>query len=433
MLRQDGKTEIMSYDKFVPYSLPLIEDEEIAEVLDTLRSGWITTGPKTKEFETDFAKYIGCKHAIAVNSCTAALHLALDAIGIREGDEVITSPMTFAATAEVIRYFKAKPVFVDIDPLTMNIDAEKIEGYLSTINNNQLSLPKAIIPVHYTGYPCDMESIRILAEKYGLKVIEDAAHALPAYFKGKIIGSTGDITCFSFYATKNITTGEGGMVTTNNDEWAERMRIMSLHGISKDAWNRYTAEGSWYYEIIAPGYKYNLTDIAASLGIVQLRKADKLWLRRSEIAGMYNQAFRDISELELPFNNFSNSIHRTDDIGLRTSDLGLQTIEPALQPSETRHSWHLYVIRLNLDDLSIDRSRFIEELKAMGIGTSVHFIPLHIHPYYRDTYGYKPDDFPVASDAYSRIISLPIYPKMTDDDVERVVESVRQVVSRNRR
>ncbi len=422
----------MSYDKFIPYSLPLIEDEEIAEVLDTLRSGWITTGPKTREFETKFAKYIGCKHAIAVNSCTAALHLALDAIGIKEGDEVITSPMTFAATAEVIRYFKAKPVFIDIDPLTMNIDAGRIERYLSAINKNQASRPKAIIPVHYTGYPCDMDSVRRLAEKYGLKVIEDAAHALPSYFKGKIIGSTGDITCFSFYATKNITTGEGGMVTTNNDEWAERMRIMSLHGISKDAWNRYSAEGSWYYEIIAPGYKYNLTDIAASLGIVQLRKADRLWKRRTEIAGMYNQAFKDIPELELPFNNFSNSIHRND-IGLRTSDSGLQTIEPALQPSETRHSWHLYVIRLNLEGLSIDRNRFIEELKAMGIGTSVHFIPLHIHPYYRDMYDYKPEDFPVAYETYKRIISLPIYPKMTDVDVKRVVESVRQVVSRNRR
>ena len=428
MLGEDEKTRVMAYDKFIPYSLPLIEDEEIAAVLDTLRSGWITTGPKTKEFEAEFAKYIGCKHAIAVNSCTAALHLALDAIGIKEGDEVITSPMTFAATAEVIRYFKAKPVFVDIDPLTMNIDVQEIERYLSTIDNHQSLLPKAIIPVHYTGYPCDMDSIRTLAEKYGLKVIEDAAHALPSYFKGKIIGSTGDITCFSFYATKNITTGEGGMVTTNNDEWAERMRIMSLHGISKDAWNRYTAEGSWYYEIVAPGYKYNLTDIAASLGIVQLRKADRLWQRRTEIAGMYNQAFRDISEFESPFNNFSDSIRRTDDVVFRTSNVGLQTIKPVLQPSETKHSWHLYVIRLNLEGLSIDRNRFIEELKGRGIGTSVHFIPLHMHPYYRDMYGYKPEDFPVAYETFKRIISLPIYPKMTDGDVEKVVEAVSSVI-----
>ncbi len=416
----------MSNDKFIPYSLPLIEDEEIAEVLDTLRSGWITTGPKTKEFETEFAKYIGCKHAIAVNSCTAALHLALDAIAIKEGDKVITSPMTFAATAEVIRYFKAKPVFIDIDPMTMNIDTEKVEGYLLTIVGNQVSLPKAIIPVHYTGYPCDMDSIRRLAEKFGLKVIEDAAHALPSYFKGQIIGSTGDITCFSFYATKNITTGEGGMITTNNDEWAERMRIMSLHGISKDAWNRYSAEGSWYYEIIAPGYKYNLTDIAASLGIVQLRKADRLWQRRKEIAGMYNRAFRDIPGLEIPFNNHDDSIHRTDDVGFKNS-------EPVPQPEGTRHSWHLYVIRLNLEGLSIDRNRFIEELRVMGIGTSVHFIPLHIHPYYRDTYDYKPEDFPVANETYKRIISLPIYPKMTDGDVERVVEAVVSVIRRFRR
>ncbi|HEC97486.1 MAG TPA: DegT/DnrJ/EryC1/StrS family aminotransferase [Nitrospirae bacterium] len=423
----------MSYDKFIPYSLPLIEDEEIEEVIDTLRSGWITTGPKTREFEAEFAKYIGCKHAIAVNSCTAALHLALEAIGIKEGDEVITSPMTFAATAEVIRYFRAKPVFIDIDPVTMNIDAQEIERYLSTTNNRQSSLPKAIIPVHYTGYPCDMDSIRRLAEKYGLRVIEDAAHALPAYFNGRVIGSTGDITCFSFYATKNITTGEGGMVTTNNDEWAERMRIMSLHGISKDAWNRYSAEGSWYYEVIAPGYKYNLTDIAASLGVVQLKKADRLWQRRTEIAGIYNQAFRDIPELESPFNNFSNSIYRTDDFGPRTSDVGLQNSEPAPQLKGTKHSWHLYVIRLNLEGLSVSRNRFIEELKTMGIGTSVHFIPLHIHPYYRDLYDYKPGDFPVAYETYNRIISLPIYPKMTDGDVVRVVEAVLQVISRNRR
>ncbi|VAX32139.1 Aminotransferase, DegT/DnrJ/EryC1/StrS family [hydrothermal vent metagenome] len=423
MLRQDEKTKIMAYDKFIPYSLPLIEDEDIAAVLDTLRSGWITTGPKTKEFETEFAKYIGCKHAIAVNSCTAALHLALDAIGIKEGDEVITSPMTFAATAEVIRYFKAKPVFVDIDPLTMNIDVKEIERYLSTIDNHQSSQPKAIIPVHYTGYPCDMDSIRTLAGKYGLKVIEDAAHALPAYFKGKIVGSTGDITCFSFYATKNITTGEGGMVTTNNVEWAERMRIMSLHGISKDAWNRYSAEGSWYYEIIAPGYKYNLTDIAASLGIVQIGKADRLWMRRYDIARMYNESFQDIKEIELPFNDEDmTTVFQTPNL-----------VNSKHSNPHTRHSWHLYVIRLNLEGLTIDRSRFIEELKAMGIGTSVHFIPLHLHPYYRDTYGYKPEDFPVAYETFKRIISLPIYPKMTDGDVERVVEAVVSVIKKFRR
>ncbi|HEB75225.1 MAG TPA: DegT/DnrJ/EryC1/StrS family aminotransferase [Nitrospirae bacterium] len=409
----------MSHDGFIPYSLPMIGEEEIEEVLDTLRSGWITTGPKAKEFEREFARYIGCRHAIAVNSCTAALHLALDAVGVGEDDEVVTSPMTFAATAEVIRYFKARPVFVDIDPVTMNIDAERVEELVDRRCGESRSRvcnprPKVIIPVHYAGYPCDMDRIWAVAGTYGLKVIEDAAHALPSYFNGKIIGSTGDIACFSFYATKNITTGEGGMVTTDNDEWAERMRIMSLHGISKDAWNRYSAEGSWYYEIIAPGYKYNLTDIAASLGIVQLRKADRLWRRRTRIAELYNEAFKELEELETP---------------------AAPPSIPGSAPSglEVKHSWHLYVIRLNLERLTIDRGRFIEELKERGVGTSVHFIPLHIHPYYRDTYGYKPEDFPVAYETYRRIISLPIYPRMTDGDVERVVDAVVSVATKFRR
>ncbi len=423
--------------EFLPFSLPLIEDEEIQEVFDTLKTGWLTTGPKVKRFEEEFAKYIGCKHAIAVNSCTAALHLALEAIGLREGDEVITSPMTFAATAEVIRYFNAKPVFIDIDPVTMNISAEKIEEYLSScLNSHTLhltpltsnptpntlclssnsSLPKAIIPVHFAGFPCDMNRIQEIAEGYKIRVIEDAAHAFPAFYNGKMIGTISDITCFSFYATKNITTGEGGMITTDNDEWAERMRIMSLHGISKDAWKRYTAEGNWYYEVIAPGYKYNLTDIAAALGLAQLRKADKLWQRRTEIAMRYTEAFKDLPELETPLSLLSspNPLHFTPNSG-------------------TRHSWHLYVIKLKFEYLTIDRNKFIEELKERGIGTSVHFIPLHIHPYYRDTYGYKPEDFPVAYETYRRIISLPIYPKMTDDEVERVIEAVKDVIKRYRK
>lgn len=411
------------FKNFLPFSLPLIENEEIQEVLETLRTGWITTGPKVKRFEEEFAKYIGCKHAIAVNSCTAALHLALEAVGIHEGDEVITTPMTFAATAEVIRYFKAKPIFIDIDPFTMNIDVNKIEEYLLSYVQRPMSTPKAIVPVHFAGFPCDMDKILEIAKSYDLKVIEDAAHAFPAFYNGKLIGTIGDITCFSFYATKNITTGEGGMITTDNDEWAERMRIMSLHGISKDAWRRYTAEGNWYYEIIAPGYKYNLTDIAAALGLAQLRKADKLWRRRTEIAMMYNEAFKDLSEIETPNFSFSspNTLHLTP-----------YTLQSA-PDSQTRHSWHLYVIKLNLEYLKIDRNQFIEELKERGIGTSVHFIPLHIHPYYRDTYGYKPEDFPVAHETYKRIISLPIYPKMTDGDVERVIEAVISVVKKFRR
>jgi perosamine synthetase len=391
-------------DNFLPFALPMIEEEEISEVIDTLRSGWITTGPKANLFEKEFAKYIGCKHAIAVNSCTAALHLALEAIGIREGDEIITSPMTFAATSEVIRYFKARPVFVDIDSTTMNLDVGVLENAVKrrceSGNGKRL---KAIIPVHYAGYPCDMDAIMALASRYDLRIIEDAAHAFPTSYKRKMIGTLGDVTCFSFYATKNITTGEGGMITTENEEYADRMRIMSLHGISKDAWKRYTAEGSWYYEVIAPGYKYNLTDIAAGLGVAQLRKADAFLKRRKQIADRYHEAFQELNELDLPL---------------------------AVEGKEgTTHSWHLYVIRLNLQRLQIDRNKFIEELKRKGIGTSVHFIPLHIHPYYRETYGYKPEDFPVAYETYKRIISLPIYAKMSDGDARRVVEAVKDVIT----
>jgi UDP-4-amino-4,6-dideoxy-N-acetyl-beta-L-altrosamine transaminase len=395
-------------DDFLPFALPVIEEEEISEVLDVLKSGWITTGPKVKLFEREFAEYIGCKHAIAVNSCTAALHLALEAIGIRERDEIITSPMTFAATSEVIRYFKASPVFVDIDSTTMNLDVELLENTVQKrCESGDGKRLKAIIPVHYAGYPCDMDAIMALASRYDLRIIEDAAHAFPTSYKRKMIGTLGDITCFSFYATKNITTGEGGMITTENEEYADRMRIMSLHGISKDAWKRYTAEGSWYYEIVAPGYKYNLTDIAAGLGVAQLRKADAFLKRRMQIADRYHEAFQELNELDLPL------VHEGEE--------------------GTTHSWHLYVIRLNLQRLQIDRNKFIDELRRKGIGTSVHFIPLHIHPYYRETYGYQSDDFPVAYETYKRIISLPIYARMTDDDVERVIESVTDIVKSNRR
>jgi UDP-4-amino-4,6-dideoxy-N-acetyl-beta-L-altrosamine transaminase len=398
----------MSSNNFLPFSLPLIENDEIEEVVETLRSGWITTGPKVKLFEREFAEYIGCKHAIAVNSCTAALHLALEAIGIGEGDEIITSPMTFAATGEVIRYFKARPVFVDVDSTTMNLDVELLENIVKERwKSGDGKRLKAIIPVHYAGYPCDMDAIMSLASRYDLRIVEDAAHAFPTSYKRKMIGTLGDITCFSFYATKNITTGEGGMITTENEEYADRMRIMSLHGISKDAWKRYTAEGSWYYEIIAPGYKYNLTDIAAGLGIAQLKKADAFLKRRMQIAERYREAFQELDELDLPL------VYEGEE--------------------GTTHSWHLYVIRLNLHQLKIDRNKFIDELRRKGIGTSVHFIPLHIHPYYRETYGYQSGDFPVAYKTYQRIISLPIYARMTDDDVERVIESVTDIVKSNRR
>jgi perosamine synthetase len=401
---------------FLQFSLPTIEREEIEEVLDTLKSGWLTTGSKVKKFENEFANYIGCRNAIAVNSCTAALHLALEAVGIKKGDEIITSPMTFAATAEVVHYLQGKVIFVDVDPDTMNMDVIRLEELIKRkCRNGRRSKLRAIIPVHYAGYPCEMDSIMEIARKYKLEVIEDAAHAFPAYYKERIIGTIGDITCFSFYATKTITTGEGGMITTDRDEWADRMRVMSLHGITKDAWKRYTSEGNWYYEIVAPGYKYNLTDIAAALGIAQLRKAEDFWKRRNQIAEIYKNAFKDLEEIEIP------GVKRIGETGKRSIF------------DQVRHSWHLYVIKLNLERLNIDRNGFIDELKKKGIGTSVHFIPLHIHPYYRETYGYKPSDFPVSYQNYKRIISLPLYPKMADEDVNRVIEAVKDIVVKNRK
>lgn len=383
--------------QLLAFHVPEITEDEIQSVVETLRSGWLTTGPKVKQLEAEFAKYIGCRHAIAVNSGTAALHLALEAAGIREGDEVIVPTMTFAATAEVVLYFKAKPVLVDCKPDTLNLDPNQIEPAIT-------SRTKAIIPVHFGGQPCEMNRIQELAKEYKLKVIEDAAHALPATYRGKKVGTIGDITCFSFYATKAITTGEGGMITTQNAEFADRMRIMSLHGISDDAWKRYSSEGSWHYEIISPGYKYNLTDIAAALGIEQLKKCDQFWEARRRIATIYNYAFADVPEIRMP-----------------------------AFVSHVQHAWHLFVIQLDFERLRIGRGAFIEALKKEGIGTSVHFIPLHLHPFYRDTFGYKPRDFPVASAAAERIVSLPIYPRMAEANVESVIAAVKKIARENRR
>ena len=383
--------------RFIPFSSPLIEEEEKQEIIDTLNSGWLTTGPKVKQFEKDFAGYIGSKHAIAVNSCTSALHLALDAIGVKEGDEIIIPTMTFAATAEVVTYFNAKPILVDCEQSSLLIDANKIEEKIT-------DKTKAIIPVHYGGQSCEMDEIQRIASTNNLKVIEDAAHALGTKYKGRFIGTVGDITCFSFYVTKSITTGEGGMICTENDAFAERMRLMSLHGISKDAWKRYTSEGSWYYEIIDAGYKYNLTDIAAALGITQLKKCDEFYRKRKKIADRYNEAFSSISELKTP----------------------------ECRHYET-HAWNLYVVQLDLGKLKLNRAQFIESMKEYGVGCSVHFIPLHLHPYYKGAFGFKPDDFPLASDKYERIVSLPIYPKMTHEDVEYVVECVTQIIAENRK
>ncbi len=383
--------------EFLPFHTPDIGEEEVTEVVQVLRSGWLTTGTKAKQFENEFAAMVGARHAIAVNSCTAALHLALEALGVREGDEVIVPTMTFAATAEVVTYLKAKPVLVDSTPDTLNISPDAIEQAITPRT-------KAIVPVHFAGHPCEMSRIHAVAQAHNLAVVEDAAHALPARYRGKMIGSLSDLTCFSFYATKNITTGEGGMVTTDDADLAARVRIMSLHGLSRDAWSRYTAQGSWYYEILSPGFKYNLTDIAAALGLAQLAKCDRFWKARDRVAALYRDGFRDVPEIVCP----SAADH-------------------------VQHAWHLYVIQLDLEALRIDRNEFIAQLQRAGIGCSVHFIPLHLHPYYRDSYGYKPADFPTAQAAFERIVSLPLYPKMTEADIQRVITVVRNIVKGNRR
>lgn len=379
---------------FIPFALPDIGEEEINEVLDSLRSGWLTTGPKTKRFEEEFSAFVSeGVEAIAVNSATAGLHLALEAVGIEPGDEVITTPYTFTATAEVVRYLGADPVLVDIDPTTLNIDPSKIEAVLTPKT-------KAIIPVHFAGLSCDMESILAIARRRNLKVIEDSAHALPTTCKGQLIGSLdSDATVYSFYATKTITTGEGGMIVTRNPEVAKRCRIMRLHGISRDAFDRYTStKPSWHYEVVAPGCKYNMTDLAASIGIHQLKKALGFQKRRAAMAARYDEAFRDLPMLLPP--------HAAD--------------------GDT-HAWHLYVIRLT-DAAPVSRDRFIELMAEKGIGCSVHFIPLHLHPYWRDRYNLKPGDYPYALHTYERAVSLPLYTKMTDDDQARVIQAVRDIL-----
>jgi perosamine synthetase len=381
----------------IPFHLPEIGEEEIRAVVETLRSGWLTTGPKVKQFEKEFAASVGASHAVAVNSCTAALHLALEAVGVKAGDEVLVPTMTFAATAEVVFYLGARPVLVDCLPDTLNIDPEAVERAVTPRT-------RAIIPVHYAGQPCDMDQVLDIARRHRLRVIEDAAHSLPASYRGRPVGAISDVTCFSLYATKTITTGEGGFATTENGEYADRMRIMSLHGISKEAWKRYTSEGSWYYEVLAPGYKYNLTDVAAAIGIEQLKKCERFREARRRVAALYDKAFADLPEIAVP------------------------TVRPHIE-----HAWHLYVIKVCPEALRIGRNEFIECLKRAGVGTSVHFIPLHLHPYYRTTFGYRPEDFPNASAAFQRIISLPLYPGMKEEDTRAVIEAVRNVCAQNRR
>jgi len=377
---------------FLPFALPEIGDAEIAEVVDTLKSGWITTGPKARRFETDFSAFLGDPsiHSIAVNSATAGLHLALEALGIGPGDEVITTTHTFTATAEVVRYLGADVKLVDIDPATLNIDPALMEEAIT-------SRTKAVIPVHYGGLAADMTAILETASECGIKVVEDAAHALPATSGGEPIGTLGsDAAVFSFYANKTITTGEGGMLVTRDAALADRARTMRLHGMSRDAFDRFTATvPSWYYEIVAPGYKYNLTDIAAALGIHQLKRAREFQARRERIAALYDEGLA-----------------------------GLPVVPPPRPPAGQQHAWHLYSIRL-ADDARVTRDRFIELLFEAGIGCSVHYIPLHLHPYWREHYGLTPAQFPHSQHAYERSVSLPIYTRMRDADVERVLAAVR--------
>ena len=385
---------------FLPFALPEIGEDDIAEVVDTLRSGWFTTGPKAKRFEADFLAWLGDAgddieglHCIAVNSATAGLHLALEALGIGPGDEVITTTHTFTATAEVVRYLGADVKLVDIDPVTLNIDPALVEAAITPAT-------RAIIPVHYAGLAADMPAILAIAQRHGLKVVEDAAHALPSTSAGARVGTLASAaTVFSFYANKTITTGEGGMLVTRDAELARRARVMRLHGMSRDAFDRFTAKvPSWYYEIVAPGFKYNLTDIAAALGIHQLKKAHAFAQRRAEIAALYHRALQ-----------------------------GLPVILPPAAPAGDLHAWHLYVLRL-APQSPLSRDALIEHLFEQRIGCSVHYTPLHLHPYWRDRYGLSAVQFPHSQQAYEAMLSLPIYTSMTDADVLRVCAALRAVL-----
>lgn len=382
-------------ESFLPFALPEIGDEEIAAVTEALKSGWVTTGPRTKLFEQAFSEYLGGGvESIAVNSATAGLHLALEALGIGPGDEVITTTLTFTATAEVVRYLGADPVFVDTDPITLNIDVGCIRAAIT-------SRTKAIMPVHYGGLACDMAAILALANEFGLKVVEDAAHALPTTCNGRLIGSLeSDATVFSFYANKTMTTGEGGMVVTRNAGIAKRMRVMRLHGMNRDAFDRFTSSTpAWYYEVIAPGYKYNLTDLASALGLQQLAKLPRFLARRQILAARY---LKELSNLPL--------------------------ILPADAPAGDIHAWHLFVIRLAAG-VRFKRDEIIQSLSNLGIGTSVHYVPLHRHPYWRDRYGLTPQMFPQADLAYTTMLSIPLYTAMSDGDQDRVISAIQKTLA----
>ncbi|MCA1818375.1 MAG: DegT/DnrJ/EryC1/StrS aminotransferase family protein [Acidobacteria bacterium] len=393
---------------FLPFSPPLIGEEEINEVVDTLRSDWITTGPKVKRFEQEFAAYVGAPAALGLSSCTAALHTSLAALGVGAGDCVVTTPMTFVSSVHAVEHTGATPVLADVEPDTLNIDPRRVAEAIDAARARGLRV-RALLPVHLYGHPCDMGALVDLAREYHLAVVEDAAHALPASFDGRRVGSFADrygvpvLSCFSFYATKNLTTAEGGMLT-GPAELIDEARVWSLHGMSRDAWNRYGERGSWFYEVVRPGFKYNLTDIQAALGLHQLRKLDAFQSRRREIVRRYSEAFAPLEELTLP-----------------------------AERAGAGHAWHLYVVRLNLERLRLTRDEFIEEMRARRVGTSVHFIPVHTHPYYRERYGFKPEDFPAAMSAFRRIVSLPLNPRMSDADADDVIEAVGDIVEKFRR
>jgi dTDP-4-amino-4,6-dideoxygalactose transaminase len=385
----------LTKQSFIPFNRPEIDDSEIAEVVSTLRSGWLTTGVRTAQFEKEFQAYVGARHALAVSSCTAALHLALAALNIGPGDEVITTPLTFCATVSVIVHVGATPVLADVLP-DGNIDPASIAERITPRT-------KAIIPVHLAGAPCNMDAIWKIAKKHGLFVIEDAAHAAGTEYKGHKIGSSecpSDAVCFSFYATKNLTTGEGGMITVNNKAVADRVKMLTLHGINKDAWNRYREDGSWYYEVLETGFKYNLSDLQSAVGIHQLRKLERFTEVRTKYAEMYHEAFAELDELELPST-----------------------------PSNARHAWHLYALRLNLDALTIDRSKFIVELRRRNIGASVHFIPIQMHPFFSKWAKLPENQCPRSLELYPRLVSLPLYPAMSEEEVRYVASSVKEIVS----
>lgn len=379
-------------ENFLSFSLPLVGQEEIDEVIDALKSGWLTAGPKTRQFEQEFRTAFQTPGALALNSCTAGLHVALKVLNIGPGDEVITTPMTFAASVNVIEHVGAKPVLVDVEPDTLNIQPDAVQRAITNAT-------KAIIAVHYAGHPVELNALRSIASEYQLHLVEDAAHAVGAEFEGQPIGSGENLTAFSFYATKNLTTGEGGMLTGSQD-LLDHARIVSLHGMSREAWSRYAAGGKWAYDIVEPGFKYNMTDIQAAIGLQQLRRFPKMQDRRRQIVETYNEAFSRHAAFLTP----STRSHVTN-------------------------AWHLYVLRLRAGEMTIGRDQFIQEMTARKIGTSVHFIPIHMHSFYRDKYGYHPDDFPVANSAYQSMLSLPLSPSMTDQDVADVIEAVLDIRS----